>query len=56
MAREVSLAPLIHDIGAFLYTSPRAVNERLAGKLGVETRAAAANLALGRIGAVGGGE
>lgn len=56
MAREVSLAPLIHDMGAIPDTSPRALNERLAGKLGARARAAAASLARGRMGAVGGGE
>ena len=45
------------DIGDILGTSPRTVNKHLEHvfeKLGVETRTAAANLAMGRMGARGG--
>jgi len=47
------------DIGDILGTSPRTVNKHLEHvfeKLGVETRTAAANFALGRVGMVGGGD
>ncbi len=47
------------DIGDILGTSPRTVNKHLEHvfeKLGVETRTAAANLAIGRMGGSGGGE
>ncbi len=47
------------DIGEILGTSPRTVNKHLEHvfeKLGVETRTAAANLAMGRMGTLGGRE